>query len=387
MQVCFIRLGAVGDLLVATAALEETLERFPDAKIWVAGPELWKQLLLPSRWPRINGIIAIDKKGKGRLNVPNLQSESWEPEGEIHSLQHYLKSCQASVNLRLESLRFAWPAFFARVPIRIGTCWWGTKWLYTHWASWLGKDPIVHERDRLLRIAIAPAVRWWPLGLTSKNRKELIGEQTYNDRKSKAEKYFAIQPGQNPETVAYRWKEKVLPSLKNPDKKVAESLTNANRYVLVNPTASRIEKAWPAEKFRELCLKLQPWLKEKSYQLFVIGSPNETEWLSKVAGREIPVVQPPNLRILMDVIGSSRALITNTSSLQFFANSLRAPTVTLMGRTFPARWGPLAPHDLTICGKLPSPPLSDVFAEDFSAYDSISVETVEEKFKTWFKNE
>src|SRR5688572_10953695 len=119
-QVCFIRLGAVGDLLVATAALEETLARFPNAKVWVAGSELWKQLLLPSRWPRVSGIIAMDKKGTGQLHLPNLQSETWEPQGETQPLRKFLKSCQATVNLRLESLRFAWPAFFARVPVRIG---------------------------------------------------------------------------------------------------------------------------------------------------------------------------------------------------------------------------------------------------------------------------
>lgn len=386
-QVCFIRIGAVGDLLVATAALEETLQRFPNAKVWVAGPELWKALLLPSRWPRINGIIAMDRKGNGRLNLPNLQNEGWDSKGETLPLQQFLMQCQASVNLRPESLRYAWPAFFARVPIRIGTCWWGLKGLFTHWSPWLGKDPIIHERDRMLRIAAAPKRSVFPLGFTTQNRQDLIKEQTLLTGAVKADKYAVIQPGQSKETVVFRWHNKVLPQLKIADKTTALNLTEAEKYVLINPTASRIEKAWPAEKFRELALSLKPWLRERGYQLLIIGSPAETEWLKQVAGRDLPIVQPPSLRALMDVVGFAEAVITNTSSLQFFANSLNAPTVTLMGRTFPARWGPLAPKDLAICGKLPSPPLADVFAEDFSAYNSISVETVEKKFKDWFQDQ
>ena len=122
-------------------------------------------------------------------------------------------------------------------------------------------------------------------------------------------------------------------------------------------------------------------------ELLVIGSPAETEWLKQVAGQETPIVQPKNLRTLIDVIGEAQAVITNTSSLQFFANSMGAPTVTLMGRTFPARWGPLAPTDLTICGDLPSPPMKDIFVEETVAYKSIPVELVEKKFKEWFLSE
>lgn len=386
-QVCFIRIGAVGDLLVATAALEETLQRFPNAKVWVAGPELWKSLLFPSRWPRINGIITVDKKGHGRLCLPNLQTETWDPQSETQPIQKFLQQCQASVNLRPESLRYAWPAFFARVPIRIGTCWWGLKWLFTHWSPWVGKDPIIHERDRMLRIVTATKRSFLPLGFTKANRKNMIQEQTLLTGNSKAEKYAVIQPGQSKETAVFRWRDKVLPQLKNVDKSVALKLTQTENYVLINPTASRIEKAWPAEKFRQFALSLQPWLRERGYQLFIIGSPTETEWLKKVAGENIPIIQPVNLRILMDVVGPAKAVLTNTSSLQFFANSLGAPTVTLMGRTFPARWGPLAPTDLTICGELPSPPMADVFAEDYTAYNSISVETVERQFKNWFQNQ
>lgn len=383
-QVCFIRIGAVGDLLVSTAALEETFKRFPDAKIWIMGPELWKQILLPSRWPRVSGIITLDKKRRGTLCVPNLQNESWDPQGAAQPIKDYFRICDAVINLRPESLRFTWPVFFARVPIRIGTCWWPIKWLFTHWSPWLGRDPIIHERDRMLRIAMAPRTPWWPLGFTQKNRRDLILEQTYLTNKPKADKYAALQPGQMPDSVIHQWHDKVLPQLKTADSHAAHQITQVEDFVLVNPTASRREKAWPAEKFHTLCLNLQPWLKERGHQLLVIGSPKETDWLKQVAGQTIPIVQPPNLRQLIDVVGCAKAVITNTSSMQFFANSLRSPTLTLMGRTFPARWGPLAPKDLTICGKLPSPPMTDIFAEEVAAYNSISVETVENQFKEWF---
>lgn len=370
-QVCFIRLGAIGDLFVATAALEEILQRFPKAHVWVAGHPFWMQVLIPSKWTRVNGVIPLESKTTlGQLHLPDLKNETWVPVGEPKFLYQHLKRCQASVNLRYQSLRYAWPSLRAGVPIRLGSCPWPYKWVYTHWAPYLGKDPIIHERDQLLRISRAEPVKIWPLGLTSRNRKSL-----------NRNKNLVLQPG--PDFA------RGLPQLKTPDSQKASELTgiSAKTYVLVNPTASRREKAWPPQKYRELCQRLLPHLKRRGFELLVIGAPHESEWLHEVAAQDLRVVQPANIRELMDVVGCARALITNASSLQFCANALRTPTMTLMGRTFPARWGPLSSQDLVVCGKIPNSKVTDVFAEDFATYNSIEVSTVENEFLNWFENQ
>ncbi len=105
----------------------------------------------------------------------------------------------------------------------------------------------------------------------------------------------------------------------------------------------------------------------------IVGAPNESEWLSQVAGTEFPIVQPPSLGELIDVVSGANVLITNTSSVQFIAAGTRTPSITLMGRSEPVRWGPVGPQDIVVRGEIPNPRPADLFEEERLAYESISV--------------
>src|SRR5690349_3038775 len=109
-QVLWIRVGALGDLLISTAALESTFERFPDSKIQVLGDRFWLELLEPAKWPRLNGIIIRKKKSRGQLYVP-AGEKTWKRSGEEKRLSYFYKHSDATVNLRIESYRFAWGPF------------------------------------------------------------------------------------------------------------------------------------------------------------------------------------------------------------------------------------------------------------------------------------
>lgn len=354
-QVLWIRVGALGDLLISTAALETTFERFPDSKIWVLGDRFWLELLEPSRWPRLNGIIIRKKKGKAQLYVPS-GNNGWKREGEERSLSYFYRRSQATVNLRIESYRFAWGPWLSGVPIRIGSCPWPMKWLYTHWFPWLGKEPQLHERD------------WYEAVVKASKRRLLVPGTTESNRRR-----YAIATGR---PLAG------LPQLKEGNQATISRLTQDKgaiqfkRYWLINPTASRKEKAWPAQKFRELALKLSEKLRTQGISVVIIGAPNESEWLSQVAGGDFPLVQPPTLGELIDVVSGANVLITNTSSVQFIAAGCRTPSLTLMGRSEPVRWGPVGPQDVVVQGEIPNPPPANLFEEERLAYESISVERV-----------
>lgn len=371
-QVAWIRVGALGDLLVSLANLKETLEKFPRANVWIFGPKLWLQILEPHLWSRVNGIVVIEGSC-GRLHTP--LGRGWKAEVSNHALGYFFKKCQASINLRVESYRYAWGPFFAGVRFRFGTCPWAMKWLYTHWSPWLGKDPIIHERDRMLEILEAAPTSVLSPQPTQKNRDDLKQKQTGEFGK-KAEKYKVFQPNQDKRSLAYKWRYRALPQivLANPVELREKWSLEPNSYWLVNPTSSRWEKAWSKDKFKEFCARIEDLAIEKRKKIVIVGAPNETEWLSYVADQRFLVVQPSSIRELANVVCLAELLITNTSSVQYIAACTKTPTLTLMGRTFPARWGPLGAKDRFIAGRVPVDFRGNIFEEDYAGYDSITID-------------
>jgi ADP-heptose:LPS heptosyltransferase len=382
-QVAWLRVGALGDLLVSLACLRETLEKFPHAKVWVVGPKLWLELIQPTLWPRVNGIITLNKN-KGLLH--ELKDGKWVPVGEAQPLKSFFTKCQAYVNLRVESYRYAWPAFFAGVKYRFGTCPPSMKWLYSYWSPWLGKDPIIHERDRMLEILEAPKTKLFSIQTTKSNRALLKEKQTGSQEK-KPDKYQVFQPNQDAKSLTAKWRDKALPQivLANPQKLRERFGLKPNEYWLVNPTSSRWEKAWSPKKFREFSLWASESAKRNNKQLIVVGSPSETEWLQSVAGSDVRIVQPQSLQDLSNLVCLAELLVTNTSSVQYIAACTKTPTLTLMGRTFPARWGPLGSKDRFVAGHIPKDFSGNIFEEDYAGYDSLSVDKVEHEFNAFLE--
>jgi hypothetical protein len=61
-RVGWIRMGALGDLLVGLASLREVIDQWPDAKVSVIGPKLWLEILEPGFWPQIDRVVVIERK-------------------------------------------------------------------------------------------------------------------------------------------------------------------------------------------------------------------------------------------------------------------------------------------------------------------------------------
>lgn len=358
-KVAWVRVGALGDLLVGLASLVETHEAFPHARVAVIGPKLWREILSPSLFPWIDSIAVIERKGTlARLFRPNV--ESWEDTGEEIQLVELLRGYGAAINTQIGSHRYGLQAWRAGVPLRFGSAPWTMGWVYSHPSPDFGKDPLIHERDAALLLLEDTATglsRF--LKSTSKNRAILSASI---ERSS----------------LVRKWRERGLPPGKPADLARAKELTGREpgSYILVNPTSSRREKAWPSSKFHELMLQSRESMKASGIEVLVLGSPSETDWLKEVAGDEFRVVQPPTIRDLQDVLSGSRGLLTNTSSVQFVAAMTGTPTLTLMGRARPEIWGPLGPQDQIVRGRPPAELAHDIFLQEKAGYESIEVSEV-----------
>lgn len=298
-KVVIYHTGALGDLLISTAALYESLKIFSkETEITVIGSALWKEILLPSEWPQICSILQIENKkwNNARLWKSNLDKNVWiESPFLFPSFHKFLKQFDISIDFRSESLRFAIQSFWARIPKRIGASKnQFARFLFTDF-SLEEKSKKTHERDRYLKI----------LSFASRTH----------------------------------WSDKGLPQLKKFDENdfIKKTGFAAGKIILINPTASIRAKAWSSDSFK----RLASLLKKQGYDVFIIGSPKETSWLKEVAGQDCQILQPKRILDLVNLVCGSRLLITNTSSMQFIAAGTGTFVVTLMGSADPKIWGPV----------------------------------------------
>ena len=326
-KVAWLRSGALGDLVVGLASLAEMPRFFPDAKITVIGPALWTELLDPQAMPFVERIIVVARKSQ-RGRSYRAQGATWVAEGEA-DLVELLRGYDALVNTNTDSYRYAFTALRAGVKVRIGSAPREMAWLYHFNAPYLGKDPLIHERDWPL-VLLEYATPGWRrfIRSTAGNRAQLAGLL-------------------NSSRLVAVWRKLGLPNLLHYSEERVRALTShsSKGYLLVNPTSSRREKAWPAERVRELLLDLREDLKNLNLAALVIGAPTETSWLKEVAGEEFQIVQPANLRDLQEIVRGARVLLTNVSSMQFIAATTQTPTLTVVGRSKPEIWGPVGCGD------------------------------------------
>ena len=353
-RVAWVRVGALGDLLVGLASLVETLEKWPDSKLTVVGSALWTQIIEPGFFPQVDRIAVIEKRADD-VRVFEIHDGKWAEVGRS-TLKTQYQDCRIVFNTRVDSPRQGFPAFFAGAAERWGSAKGLAGFIYNRRAQHNGKDPLIHERDV-------------PLLLMD----EADGSVVRAGRS--LSEALAISPR------VKRWQAKGLPAplrLK-PDIATAVAGAAVGSYVLVNPTSSRREKAWPSARFRELILVLE---KDVNAEILILGSPQETDWLREVATvgpreREFRIIQPRSIGELFQVVAGARWLLTNTSSVQFIAAAVQTPVLTLMGRATPEIWGPLGPEDKIVRGVEPRE-IEDMFIREQRAYESIEVREVRE---------
>lgn len=353
-RVAWVRVGALGDLLVGLASLVETLEKWPDSKLTIVGSALWTQIIEPGFFPQIDRIAVIEKRAND-VRVFEIRDRKWAEVGGSYLKMQY-RDCGVVFNTRVDSPRQGFPAFFAGVAERWGSAKGLAGLIYNRRAHHNGKDPLIHERDV-------------PLLLMDE------AEGRVSRRRCSLSEALVMSPR------VQRWQAKGLPAPLRVKQQAATEAAGAavGSYVLVNPTSSRREKTWPSSRFRELILGLEA---NVNAEILVLGSPQETDWLREVATgglgeREFRIIQPRSIGDLFQVVAGARWLLTNTSSVQFIAAAVQTPVLTLMGRATPEIWGPLGPRDKIVRGVEPKE-IEDMFIREQRAYESIEVRDVRE---------
>lgn len=348
-RVAWIRTGALGDLLVGSAGLFEALQMFPEAEVTVVGSALWLQILKPGFFKQIDQIAVIDKKSTTARIYSSVNGE-WQESGSQHLFQLF-RTVDVVVNSRPESIRQAAWSFLARVPERWGAARGSQAWVYNRRGVFNGKDPLIHERDV-------------PLLMMDEIEKKVDLKLSLSERIKQSPR---IQ----------FWRQQGLPRI-FPARPISR---NSKPTILINPTSSRREKAWPAEKFA----RLYELLKEVGkFDVLILGSPNETEWLLEVTrGSHENLLQPRSVQDLATVVAEAKLLITNTSSVQFIAAAVGTTTLTLMGQAKASIWGPLGKKDQFVRGQDQQESdllmISDLFLREQTAYSLIKVESVYKK--------
>lgn len=307
--------GAIGDLVVSTAALHAIGTFFPDAKLTLVGNSLWKTILLPSAWPNIKTFIECSsKKHFNHLIIyqANIEQDIWENTGIKQSLAEILKQSDIGINLRTKSIRFALKMMKFHVPVRVGArrSWVG-KLFYTHFTKEIRH--YFHERDKYINV------------LSSLNKTFVQDQLDY-------------------------WSRHGLPKLKNNLNLEKFRQKFGRSFIVINPTASIRDKAWNSENFKKVIESLTI----AGHTVVVVGAPHETAWLHECVGDHRAYIFQSNLIFdVYELIAAARLLITNTSSLQFFAASTGTQTITLMGCAKAKVWGPLGRTDILIQEKQP----------------------------------
>ncbi len=354
-RVGWIRIGALGDLLVGLASLREAIDMWPSAKVTVVGSPLWLQILEPGFWPQVDRIVTVEKRGTTAVVHDRIDGNWIKREAAPTSLRsEFASGYSAVVNARVDSPRQGFAAFWARVPERWGSAEGLARLIYNRRAPHDGKDPLIHERDvPLLMMDEAEAILKGDRRFTNKSLRERI------DLSPRIKK----------------WRGAGLPTPRRLDASYTKSEVGSDRYFIVNPTSSRKEKAWPSSKFRDLLLEAKRRGLFAGIKPVVVGAPNEAEWLFEVAVDDFEILQPHSVGELFNAVSGAEFLLTNTSSVQFIAASVGTKALTLMGRARPEIWGPLGPSDRFVLGKEPSD-VESMFERELKAYESIEVETV-----------
>lgn len=370
-RVAWVRVGALGDLLVGLAGLEEALSKWPEHRFSIVGSKLWLEILEPGRFPQIDRLVLVPKR-ENQAEVFALAKNAeghpeWKPQGASTLYREY-RQCDVLFNTRVDSPRQAIPALFARVGERWGAAAGMASWVYNHRAPHDGKDPLIHERD-------VPLL--------------LMDEAEESDKTGTRGNLRSLEERQRLSRRINSWRGRGLPCPRTILDTDIERVVGCNRghYALVNPTSSRREKAWPSEKYRQLVQALRLRAADSKdgnpYEILVIGSPTETAWLEEVAREaDVRVLQPQNIGDLFCAVAGARWLLSNTSSVQFIAASVQTRVLTLMGVADPRIWGPLGAHDRWIRGSdYLKTEIADLFERERKAYEVIPVDRVIEELR------
>ena len=337
MNILFVRLSYIGDILHATPAARWIKEHYPDAKLhWIVTPSMVE--LLEGN-PYVDEIIPWERDEyeahSKKLHIPTMWRMWWELKAK---LEPYKFDVAVDVQGRLIT---GLVLLASGAPIRLGLG--GTKelnWLFTNYKTKPSTDHVIKryvEVAQLLKEAVTKQANLeTPLkpvdnGLDSETLHTVSAKQMYHMD-------FYVP------SKLHTWAEEQWKTIDNHSSLNRGEVEKPLRVGLVLGT-SWATKEWPQEKWYSLIKSLQ-----YRANFVCLGGPKEaTQYkplMDSLAAEGIDHIMlnmlgKTTLQEVGALIESCDVVVTADTGSLHIALALDKPVVALFGPTDPKLWGPL----------------------------------------------
>lgn len=337
MNILFVRLSYIGDILHATPAARWIKEQHPDAKLhWIVTPSMVE--LLDGN-PYVDEIIPWERDEyeahSKKLHIPTMWRMWWELKAK---LEPYKFDVAIDVQGRLIT---GLVLLASGAPIRLGLG--GTKelnWLFTNYKSKPSTDHVIKryvEVAQLLKEAVAKQA---DLDTPLKTADNLLEPETLNNVSAKKMYHMDFHVP----SKLHTWAEEQWETIDNHTSLNRGEVEKPLRVGLVLGT-SWATKEWPQEKWYSLIKSLQ-----YRANFVCLGGPKEsTQYkplMDSLTAEGIDQIMlnmlgKTTLQEVGALIESCDVVVTADTGSLHIALALNKPVVALFGPTDPKLWGPL----------------------------------------------
>ena len=337
MNILFVRLSYIGDILHATPAARWIKEQYPDAKLhWIVTPSMVE--LLDGN-PYVDEIIPWERDEyeahSKKLHIPTMWRMWWELKAK---LEPYKFDVAIDVQGRLIT-GLVLLASGALIRLGLG----GTKelnWLFTNYKSKPSTDHVIKryvEVAQLLKEAVAKQA---DLDTPLKTADNLLEPETLNNVSAKKMYHMDFHVP----SKLHTWAEEQWETIDNHNSLNRGEVEKPLRVGLVLGT-SWVTKEWPQEKWYSLIKSLQ-----YRANFVCLGGPKEsTQYkplMDSLAAEGIDQIMlnmlgKTTLQEVGALIESCDVVVTADTGSLHIALALNKPVVALFGPTDPKLWGPL----------------------------------------------
>ncbi len=337
MNILFVRLSYIGDILHATPAARWIKEQYPDAKLhWIVTPSMVE--LLEGN-PYVDGIIPWERDEyeahSKKLHIPTMWRMWWELKAK---LEPYKFDVAVDVQGRLIT---GLVLLASGAPIRLGLG--GTKelnWLFTNYKTKPSTDHVIKryvEVAQLLKEAVTKQANLETPLKTVDNGLDTETLHTVSAKKMYHMDFYVP-------SKLHTWAEEQWKTIDNHTSLNRGEVEKPLRVGLVLGT-SWATKEWPQEKWYSLIKSLQ-----YRANFVCLGGPKEaTQYKSLMDSLTAEGIEHIMLNMLGKttlqevgaLIESCDVVVTADTGSLHIALALNKPVVALFGPTDPKLWGPL----------------------------------------------
>ena len=337
MNILFVRLSYIGDILHATPAARWIKEQYPDAKLhWIVTPSMVE--LLEGN-PYVDEIIPWERDEyeahSKKLHIPTMWRMWWELKAK---LEPYKFDVAVDVQGRLIT---GLVLLASGAPIRLGLG--GTKelnWLFTNFKTKPSTDHVIKryvEVAQLLKEAVDKQV---DLDTPLKSVDSALEHKILNSGSAKKLYHMDFYVP----SKLHAWAEEKWETIDNHTSLNRGEVEKPLRVALVLGT-SWATKEWPQEKWYSLIKSLQ-----YRANFVCLGGPKEaTQYkplMDTLAAEGIDNIMlnmlgKTTLQEVGALIESCDVIVTADTGSLHIALALNKPVVALFGPTDPKLWGPL----------------------------------------------